>query len=146
MRRNGAPVFSAEPDQKIHGNKSQHFRILRVFMSVYYYMRARSLAILMAAFVGAFALFATPAEAGGRKYYKNYYGYAHRGAYGYYRPYYRGYGYNRPYRYYRGYGYNRPYRPYYRGYGYRPYYRGYGGPAFYLSIPPFRIAIGGGYW
>ncbi len=27
----------------------------------------------MAAFVGAFALFATPAEAGGRRYYKNYY-------------------------------------------------------------------------
>jgi hypothetical protein len=98
-------------------------------------MRALSLAILMAAFVGAFALFATPAEAGGRRHYKNYYGYAHRGAYGYYRP------------YYRDYGYYRPYRPYYRGYGYyRPYYRGYGGPAFYLSIPPVRIAIGGGYW
>ena len=24
--------------------------------------------------------------------------------------------------------------------------RGYGGPAFYLAIPPVRIAIGGGYW
>jgi hypothetical protein len=91
----------------------------------------------MAAFVGAFALFATPAEAGGRRYYENY-GYYHRGGYGYYRPYYR-------------YGYYRPYRPYYRGYGYyrpyRSYYRGYGGPAFYLAIPGVRIAIGGGgYW
>ena len=52
---------------------------------------------------------------------------------GYYRPYYRGYGY---------------YRPYYGGYGNcRPYYGGCGGPAFYLAIPPVRIAIGGGgYW
>jgi hypothetical protein len=94
---------------------------------------------LMAAFVGAFALFTTPAEAGGRRYYKNHYGYYHGGGYGYYRPYYRGYGYYRPY--YRSY-----YRPYYSGYGYcRPYY-GYGGPAFYLAIPPVQIAIGGGYW
>ena len=44
----------------------------------------------MAAFVGAFALFATPAEAGGRRYYKNYYngdcyrGGGYRGGYGYY--------------------------------------------------------------
>jgi hypothetical protein len=92
----------------------------------------------MAAFVGAFALFATPAEAGGR-YYRNYYDGCYRGGYGYYRPYYRGY--YRPY--YRGY-----YRPYYRGYGYyRPYYRGYGGPGLYIAIPPVRIAIGGGgYW
>ena len=74
-------------------------------------MRARSFAILMAAFVGTFALFATPAEAGGRRYYKNHYGYHHGGGYGYYRPYYRGYGSYRSY-----------YRPYYRGYGYyRPY-------------------------
>jgi hypothetical protein len=115
-------------------------------------MRARSFAILMAAFVGAFALLATPAEAGGRRYHKNHCGYYQGGGYGYYRPYYRGYGYYRPY--YRGYGYYRPYyrghgyyRPYYRGYGYyRPYYGGYGGPAFYLAIPPVQIAIGGGYW
>jgi hypothetical protein len=86
----------------------------------------------MAAFVGAFALFATPAEAGGR-YYRNYHDGCYRGGYGYYRPYYRSYGYYRPY--YRGY-----YRPYYRGRGY------YGGPAFYLAVPPVRIAIGGGYW
>jgi hypothetical protein len=86
----------------------------------------------MAAFVGAFALFTTPAEAGGR-YYRNYHDGYYRGGYGYYRPYYRSYGYHRPY--YRGY-----YRPYYRGYGYR-------GPAFYLAVPPVRIAIGGGgYW
>ena len=44
----------------------------------------------MAAFVGAFALFATPAEAGGRRHYKNYYngdcyrGGGYRGGYGYY--------------------------------------------------------------
>ena len=43
----------------------------------------------MAAFVGAFALFATPAEAGGRRYYKNYYngdcyrGGGYGGGYGY---------------------------------------------------------------
>jgi hypothetical protein len=94
-------------------------------------MRARSLAILIAAFVGAFALFATPAEAGGRYKYRHYDG-CYRGGYGYYRPYYRPH--------YRGY-----YRPYYRSYGYyRPYYRG---PAFYLAVPPVRIAIGGGgYW
>ena len=84
----------------------------------------------MAAFVGAFALFATPAEAGGRRYYDGCY----RGGYGYYRPYYRGYGYYRPYRYYRPYGYYRPYRGY------------YGGPGFYLSVPPVRIAIGGWGW
>jgi hypothetical protein len=104
-------------------------------------MRARFFAILMAGFVGAFALLATPAEAGRRHCYDGYY----RGGYGYYRPYYRAYGYRpyyyRPYRYYRPYGYYRPYR-YYRPYG---YYRGYG-PAFYLSVPPVRIAIGGGYW
>jgi hypothetical protein len=95
----------------------------------------------MAAFVGAFALFATPAEAGGR-HYRHCYGGYYRGGYGYYRPYYRSYGYYRPY--YRSYGY---YRPYYRNYGYyRPYYGGYG-PAFYLGIPPVQIAIGGGgYW
>jgi hypothetical protein len=95
----------------------------------------------MAAFVGAFALFATPAEAGGR-YYRNYYGGYDRGGYGYYRPYYRSYRYYRPY--YRSYRY---YRPYYRSYRhYRPYYGGYG-PTFYLAIPPVRIAIGGGgYW
>ena len=34
----------------------------------------------MAAFVGTFALCATPAEAGGRRYYKNHYGYHHGGA------------------------------------------------------------------
>ena len=50
----------------------------------------------MAAFVGAFALFATPAEAGGR-YYKNYYGGYYRGGYGYYRPYCRSHGYYPPY-------------------------------------------------
>jgi hypothetical protein len=103
----------------------------------------------MAAFVGAFALFATPAEAGGRHYRHGGY---YRGGYGYYRPYYRSYGYYRPY--YRSYGYYRPYyrsygyyRPYYRSYGYyRPYYGGYG-PAFYLAVPPVQIAIGGGgYW
>ena len=40
------------------------------------------------------------------------------------------------------------YRPTYGGYGNcRPYYGGCGGPAFYLAIPPVRIAIGGGgYW
>ena len=49
----------------------------------------------MAAFVGAFALFATPAEAGGRRHYKNYYngdcyrGGGYRGGYGDYQPYYR---------------------------------------------------------
>ena len=72
----------------------------------------------MAAFVGAFALFATPAEAGGR-HHRHWYGGYYRGGYGYYRPYYRSYGY------------------------YRPYYGGYG-PAFYLAIPPVQIAIGGG--
>ena len=62
----------------------------------------------MAAFVGAFALFATPAEAGGRRYYKNYYngdcyrGGGYRGGHGYYnRGWNRGYGYYRPVRYYR---------------------------------------------
>ena len=44
----------------------QDFRILRVKHVLDFYMRARSFAILMAAFVGAFALFATPTEAGGR--------------------------------------------------------------------------------
>jgi hypothetical protein len=91
-------------------------------------MRARSFAILMAAFVGAFALFATPAEAGGRRYYKNYYdgdcyrGGGYRGGYGYYRPYYRGYGYYRPVRYYR--------------------------PVYYYPVPAFQIGFsfgGGGY-
>jgi hypothetical protein len=93
-------------------------------------MRARSFAILMAAFVGAFALFATPAEAGGRRYYNNYYngdcyrggGYrgGHGGGYGYYRP--RGYGYYRPVRYDR--------------------------PAFYFPPPVIQIGFGfggGGY-
>jgi hypothetical protein len=109
----------------------QDFRILRVKHVLDLYMRARFFAILMAAFVGAFALFATPAEAGGR-HYRHYYGGYYRGGYGYYRPYYRSYGY---------------YRPYYGGYGYyRPYYGGYG-PTFYLAIPPVQIAIGGGgYW
>jgi hypothetical protein len=104
-------------------------------------MRARSLALWVAAVVGAFALFATPAEAGGKRYryynggYHNggyynggyYNGGCYRGGYGYYRPYYRGY--YRPY-----------YRGYYRGYGY------YGGPGLYIAVPPVRIAIGGGYW
>jgi hypothetical protein len=74
-------------------------------------MRARSFAILMAAFVGAFALLPTPAEAGGRRYYKKYYnGCYDRGGYGYYRPYHRGYGYYRPVRYYRpAYYYPGPY-------------------------------------
>ena len=69
----------------------------------------------MAAFVGVFALFATPAEAGGRRYYKQSYngcydrGYG--GGYGYYRPY-RNYGYYRPVRYYRpAYYYPAPYFP-----------------------------------
>ena len=89
-------------------------------------MRARSLALWVAAVVGAFALFATPAEAGGKRY-RYYNGGCYRGGYGYYRPYYRGY--YRPY-----------YRGYYRGYGY------YGGPGLYIAVPPVRIAIGGGYW
>ena len=84
----------------------------------------------MAAFVGAFALFATPAEAGGRRYYKNYYnGDCYRGGgYGY-RAVYRGAtaittedGYYRPVRYYR--------------------------PAYYFPPPVFQIGFsfgGGGY-
>ena len=99
-------------------------------MRVKWCMKAHSLTLAIAAVVAAFAMFATPAEAGGR--YRNYYDGCHRGGHGYYRPYYRAY-----------------YRPYHRVY-YRPYYRGYGyyrGPAFYLAIPPVRIAIGGGgYW
>ena len=85
----------------------------------------------MAAFVGAFALFATPAEAGGRHHrhcHSGYYGGGYGGGYGYYRPYYRNYGY---------------YRPYYGGYG-GCGYGGYG-PAFYLAAPPFQIVVGGGY-
>jgi hypothetical protein len=66
-------------------------------------MRAHSLALSVAAVVSAFALFATPAEAGGKryKYYDGYYngGYYRGGGYGYYRPYYRNY--YRPARYYR---------------------------------------------
>jgi hypothetical protein len=83
----------------------------------------------MAAFVGAFALFATPAEAGGRRYYKNYYngdcygGGGYRGGHGYYnRGWNRGYGYYRPVRYYR--------------------------PAYYFPPPVFQIGFsfgGGGY-
>jgi hypothetical protein len=104
------------------------FRILRHAMRVQWGMRARSFAILMAAFVGAFALFATPAEAGGRRYYKNYNGCYDRG-YG------RGYGY-RPYR---GYGYYRPVRYYRPAYYY---------PAPYFPGPAFQIGFsfgGGGY-
>jgi hypothetical protein len=93
-------------------------------------MRARSFAILMAAFVGAFALFATPAEAGGRRHYKNHYNGWDRGGYGYYRPYNRGY---------RGYGYYRPVRYYRPAY----YYPGpYFGPAFSVG---FSFG-GGGYY
>jgi hypothetical protein len=94
-------------------------------------MTARSIAILLAAFVGAFALFATPAEAGGRRHYKNYYngGCYRGGGYGYYRPY------DRPY-YGGGYGYYRPVRYYRPAY----YYPGpYFGPAFSIGF-----SFGGG--
>ena len=57
------------------------------------------------------------------------YGWRHgRGGWGgYYRPYYGGYGFHRPYYYggyYRPYYYGGYYRPYYGGF-YRPYYGGY---------------------
>jgi hypothetical protein len=113
--------------QKIH-EKNRKILILRDDTRVQWCMRARSFAILMAAFVGAFALFATPAEAGGRRHYKNYYnGCYDRGGYGYYRPYNRGY---------RGYGYYRPVRYYRPAY----YYPGpYFGPAFSVGF-----SFGGG--
>ena len=85
-------VALSNPRQKIQ-KKLQDFRILWDGMRVQWCMRARSFAILMAAFVGAFAVFATPAEAGGRRHYKNYYnggyyrGGGYGGGYGYYRPY-----------------------------------------------------------
>jgi hypothetical protein len=116
--------------------KSQDFRILREGRRVQLCMRARSFAILMAAFVGAFALLATPAEAGGKRHYKNYYnggyyrGGGYGGGYGYYRPYYRGYGYYRPVRYY---------RPAY-------YYPGpFFGPAFSIGFSFGGGGYGGGY-
>lgn len=73
----------------------------------------------MAAFVGAFALFATPAEAGDGRKKRHHHGYYRGGGgdYGYYQPrrYYRGggddYGYYQPRRYYRP-RYVR-YQPYY---------------------------------
>ena len=74
----------------------------------------------MAAFVGAFALFATPAEAGGRRHYKNHYNGWDRGGYGYYRP-------------------VRYYRPAY-------YYPGpFFGPAFSIGFSFGGGGYGGGY-
>lgn len=65
-------------------------------------MKARSFGIWVATIVGAFALFATSAEAGGRKHHRhNYYNdncYRGGGGYGYYQPRYRNY--YRPVRYY----------------------------------------------
>ena len=84
-------------------------------------MRAHSLALLVAAVTGASALFATPAEAGGRRhhnYYNNncYNGRGYGGGYGYYQPCYREY--YRPVRYYR--------------------------PVLYLPAPVFQIGFGFG--
>jgi hypothetical protein len=85
-------------------------------------MRAHSFALSVAAVVGAFALFATPAEAGGRKHHRHCY----NGGYGYYNG-----------GYYNG-GY---YRPYYRNY-YRPRY--YYQPVFYPPVFQIGFAFGGG--
>jgi hypothetical protein len=81
-------------------------------------MRAHSFALSIAAVVGAFALFATPAEAGGRKHYRHN---CYNGGYGYYNG-----------------GY---YRPYYRSY-YRPRY--YYQPVFYPPVFRIGFAFGGG--
>ncbi|HEU4678273.1 MAG TPA: hypothetical protein VFS35_02055 [Terrimicrobiaceae bacterium] len=92
-------------------------------------MRARSLALWVVAVIGAFALFATPAEAGGKRH-RHYNDNCYRGGggYGYYQPYYRNYG-------------NGYYRPYYRNY-YRPvrYYQ----PVFYPPVFQIGFAFGGG--
>jgi hypothetical protein len=97
-------------------------------MRVKWCMRARSLAIWVAAIVGAFALFATPAEAGGKRH-KYHGGNCYRGGgdWGYYRPHYRNY-----------------YRPvgYYRQVRYLP------PPVYYPPVPTFSIGFafgGGGY-
>ena len=90
-------------------------------------MRAHSLAILVAAVVGGFTLFATPAEAGGRRHYNYYNNDCYRGGYG--GGYRGGYG--------GGYGY---YQPRYRE-DYRPrYYR----PVLYVPAPIFQIGFGFG--
>jgi len=83
-------------------------------------MKARSFTLAIAAVVGAFALFATPAEAGGyRKCYRH----------GYYRGGWSNYGYYHRRHYYRPvrYGYYRPVR-----YVRAPYY--YPGPAFQIGF------------
>ena len=89
-------------------------------------MRARSLAIWVAAIVGAFALFATPAEAGGKRH--NYHGgNCYRGGgdwgggdWGYYRPHHRNY-----------------YRPVYRSVRYLP------PPVYYPPTFSIGFAFGG---
>jgi hypothetical protein len=97
-------------------------------------MKTRSRLLTAVAAISAFALLATPAQAGGRKkhYYRGWnggYGYYQRGwnggyGYGYYRPYYRSY-----------------YRPYYRSY-YQPYYGSYCQPAYYGPAPVFFFGFG----
>ena len=71
-------------------------------------MKMRSFLLTVIAAVSAFALFATPAQAGGKRYYQR--GGWNNCGYGYYQRGWNNYGYYRPVRYYRPvYYYQAPY-------------------------------------